>query len=73
MGHADFLWKILIVYNMIKKEITDKVDHNSVRISCKNKGQMVASVHSFTSFTHSLQQPLTFFLKKSTDCGNQLS
>ena len=58
---------------MIKKEITDKVDHNSVQISCKNIGQMVASVHSFTSFTRSLQQPLTFFLKKSTDCGNQLS
>ena len=40
---------------MIKKEMTDKVDHNSVQISCKNKGQMVASVHSFTSFTHSLR------------------
>ena len=76
MGNSTLLWKILIVKIRIKNEIIDKVDHNSVQISCKNKGQMVASVHSFIrslrSLIHSLQQPLTFFLKKSTDCGSQL-
>ena len=32
------LWKILIVYNMIKKEITDKVDQLRYNL-CENKGQ----------------------------------
>ena len=51
---------------MIKKEITDKV--NQLRYNlCANKGQMIASVHSFTSFTRSLQQSLTFFSYKLSD------
>ena len=67
------LWKILIVYNMIKKEVTDKVDHNSVQISCKNKGQMIASVHSLLSVASFTPAIIDLFLKKSTDSGNQLS
>ena len=43
MGNSILLWKILIVKNRIKNEIIDKVDHNSVQIFCKNKGQMLAS------------------------------
>ena len=61
MGNSILLWKILIVYNMIKKEITGKV--NQLRYNlCENKSQMVASVHLFTSFTRLLQQPLIFFV-----------
>ena len=45
------IWKILIVYNMIKKEITDKV--NQLRYNlCENKDQMIAFVH-FIHFVHS--------------------
>ena len=69
MGHADFLWKILIVENRLINEIIDKIDHSSVVNSCENKGQN-AYLHSilFTSFIpfHSGKH-LTFFLKKSTE------
>ena len=51
---------------MIKKEITDKV--NQLRYNLyENKSQMVTSVHSFTLFTRSLQQPLIFFSYKLSD------
>ena len=61
MGNSILLWLILIVHNMIKKEITDKVNQLRYNLG-ENKSQMVASVHSFTSFTRSLQQPLIFFV-----------
>ena len=35
---------------MIKKEITDKVNQFRYNL-CENKDQMIASIHSFTSFT----------------------
>ena len=45
------IWKILIVYNMIKKEITDKVNQLCYNL-CENKDQMIAFVH-FIHFVHS--------------------
>ena len=60
MGNSILLWKILIAYNMIKKEITDKV--NQLRYNlCENKSEMVASVHSFTPAT------IDFFSYKLSD------
>ena len=45
------IWKILIVYNMIKKEITDKV--NQLRYNlCENKDQMIAFVYFVHSSNH---------------------
>ena len=48
---------------MIKKEITDKVDQLRYNL-CENKDQMIASVHSFTSFTPAI---IDFFSYKLSD------
>ena len=49
---------------MIKKEITDKV--NQLRYNlCENKDQMIASIHSFTSFTPAI---IDFFRINYSTC-----
>ena len=62
MGNSGLLWKILIVENSFINEIIDKVDHNSVVNSCKNKGQMLASIpfRSLRSL-HSISASIDFF------------
>ena len=57
---------------MIKKEITDK-DNQLCYNLCENKDQMIASIHSFTSFTRSLQQSLTFFRINYPTCQSIIS
>ena len=61
MGISILLWKISMLYEIIKKEITDKV--NQLRYNlCENKGQMVTS-----SRLNLLPATIDFFSYKLSD------